>query len=87
MTNIEKGKQIKKCVEDIEKLETANFMLSDKGYRSPSISIRIHHTNQVGTTEEVVIDANRMRGIIHNAIKDLKDVNTEKLDELLGSKE
>ncbi len=87
MTNIEKGKRIKNCVEAIEKLEKANFMLCDRGYRSPSVSIHIHRTNQVGTTEEVVIDANCMRDIIHKAIKEMKDTNSKNLDKLLESNE
>ena len=87
MTNIEKGRQIKNCVEAIEKLKKADNMLNDKGYHAPSISIRIHHRNQVGTMEEVVLDGEYMRDIIHKGIKAMYDINNETLNKLLESKE
>lgn len=87
MTNLEKGKRIRDHVECIERLEKADNMLRDKGYRAPSISIRIHHVNQVGTVEEVILDGGCMRDLIHKFIKEMKNTNNENLDRLLESKE
>lgn len=87
MTIIEKGKRIRDHVETIEKLEKADSMLHDKGYHAPSISIHIHRRNQVGASEEVMVDGDCVRDIIHKIIKEMKDMHNKNLDELLKSKD
>lgn len=82
MTNLEKGKQIRDHVEAIEKLEKADSMLCDKGYHDTSISIHIHRKAWVGV-EEVIVDGEYMRDIIHKIIKEMKDTHNKSLDELL----
>lgn len=87
MTNIEKGKLIRNHVEAIEKLEKADNMLCDKGYYNASISIHIHRKAWVGGTEEVIVDGDCVRDLIHKVIKEMKDTNIKNLDELLESNE
>lgn len=87
MTKLEKGKQIRDHVEAIEKLEKADNMLSDKGYHDTSISIHIHHKTWGGWSEEVVLDGDVMRDLIHKVIKETKDTHNKNLAELLEIKE
>lgn len=87
MTNLEKGKQIRDHVEAIEKLEKADSMLCDKGYHDTSISIHVHRKTWIGAIEEVIVDGECVRDIIHKIIKEMKDTHNKNLDELLESKE
>lgn len=87
MTKLEKGKRIRDHVEAIERLEKADNMLSDKGYHDTSISIHIHRKTWGGGMEEVILDGECMRDIIHKVIKEMRATNNENLNKLLESKE